>query len=141
MLYEEHSVAEKVFLSKRPDFAKYLDRLSGFNLGENIGDFEDEIDFDVRDAYYFSPKCYGLFGNEKCKMKFKGVNLKRDKVGDPIMDYIKERCPDDLKKYCTTEKRIEKKLLKRGIALPDAQFKLQAYIDGVHIDEKFYTAL
>lgn len=50
-----------------------------YNEGNEFGDFEEEIDFDTRDCYYIAPKCYGLFGDKKNKMRFKGVGS-RDKL-------------------------------------------------------------
>ena len=50
-----------------------------YHQGSEFGDFENEIDFDSRDVYYIAPKCYGIFGDKKCKIRFKGVG-KRDKI-------------------------------------------------------------
>ena len=61
---------------------KNLQQKRGFgnyNEGGEFGDFEPELDFKTRDVYYIAPKCYGLFGDEKCKMRFKGLR-KNDKL-------------------------------------------------------------
>ena len=50
-----------------------------FNMGEEFGDFEGEIEFETKRSYYVAPKCYGLFGEDKSKMRFKGVG-QRDKL-------------------------------------------------------------
>lgn len=53
-----------------------------FNMGDQFGDFEGEIEFLTDRCYYIAPKCYGLFPKDpdkKGKMRFKGVGF-RDKL-------------------------------------------------------------
>ncbi len=61
------------------DEGKPLRGYGRFFIGGEFGDFEAEINFKVRESYYVAPKCYGIFGKVKKKIRFKGVGP-RDKL-------------------------------------------------------------
>jgi len=93
------------------EFIKELKQERGYGNyfeGDQFGDFEKEINFDTRDVYYIAPKCYGLFGETKTKMRFKGVS-RRDKF---LMDMNKE----DFEKLNTHEKCELFKTLKPALS-------------------------
>ena len=50
-----------------------------YHQGTEFGDFENEIDFESKNVYYIAPKCYGIFGENKSKIRFKGIGT-RDKI-------------------------------------------------------------
>lgn len=50
-----------------------LNKYGTYHKGSEFGDFESELDFVSEKAYYVAPKCYGIFGNNDSKMRFKGV--------------------------------------------------------------------
>jgi hypothetical protein len=51
-----------------------------FRIGSEFGDFEREIDFKTQRYYSVGPKCYAIYGEKKCKLRFKGINSRSDKL-------------------------------------------------------------
>ena len=96
-----------------------------FHLGGEFGDYEKEIAFKVDRYYAVAPKCYAMFGGDKEKIKFKGINQKFDRIMDVINNGEEKKYRKENVKEFNKKTIIEKFNLHESLPLASSELLFQ----------------